>query len=216
MNVYEKLQTCRLKLQQKQLKKSGKNTFAGYDYFELGDFLPSINELFLENKLFSHIGFNEENATLTILNTEKPEENIVFTSPMKEVNLKGAHSIQNAGAVQTYQRRYLYLMALEIVESDTLDATQGKDKPTGNKQRPNEGGSTNAARLSDKQKKLILDKLGELSKQYGVALNEIIDKKMKSGDIPKPIEQLSIQQASSLITKMKTWGQPTDEMPLTS
>ena len=38
MNIYEKLQKCRVDLQQMNIKKSGKNKFSGYMYFELGDF----------------------------------------------------------------------------------------------------------------------------------------------------------------------------------
>ena len=38
MNVYSKLQTARVRLQESNLKKSGENKFAGFKYFELGDF----------------------------------------------------------------------------------------------------------------------------------------------------------------------------------
>ena len=54
MNVFEKLQLCRVELQKSNLKKSGKNKFAGFEYFELGDFLPKVNELFNDHKLFSN------------------------------------------------------------------------------------------------------------------------------------------------------------------
>lgn len=128
MNVFVKLQKSRVDLQNMDLKKSGENKFAGYDYFELGDFMPAINNLFADIGLFSQVSFTNELATLTIINTDKPEEQIVFTSPMAEANLKGCHPIQNAGAVQSYQRRYLYMSALEIVEQDALDKTTGKDK----------------------------------------------------------------------------------------
>ena len=110
-----------------KLKKSGKNSFAGYDYFELQDFLPQINKLFLDHQLIGLISFTVELATLKIINTEKPDEVLEFTSPMAEANLKGCHPIQNLGAVQSYQRRYLYVTALEIVEHDKLDATTGKE-----------------------------------------------------------------------------------------
>ena len=39
-NIYQKLLNARLVLQDTELKKSGNNKFAGYKYFELGDFLP--------------------------------------------------------------------------------------------------------------------------------------------------------------------------------
>ncbi len=124
MNVYEKLQDCRLKLSKAELKKSGKNAYTGGSYFELGDFLPKLTEIMNENKLTSVITFDEEMATLTLIDCEKPEDTIVLTSPMRDATLKGTHPIQNLGAVETYSRRYLYTIAFDIVESDTLDKVQ--------------------------------------------------------------------------------------------
>lgn len=124
MNVYEKLQKARIELQGKQMKKSGHNKFAGYQYFELGDFLPEINKLFSELGLCSTVSFGKDLAELKVINIEKPEEVVTFTSPMAEANLKGCHPIQNLGAVETYTRRYLYVAALEIVEHDAVDAAQ--------------------------------------------------------------------------------------------
>ena len=129
MNVYEKIQQVRVELQNLGLNKSGKNKFAGYTYFELSDFLPAINQLCKDHKLMTHISFTREEATLTIINAEAPEEKVIYTSPMYEAVLKGAHPIQNAGAVITYQRRYLMMLAFEIVECDALDSTQGKNVP---------------------------------------------------------------------------------------
>lgn len=127
MNIYAKLQACRVELQQMNIKKSGKNDFAKYDYYELGDFLPKINELMLGKNLTSNISFTNELATLTIIDTDKPEDTIVFTSPMSDASLKGCHNVQNLGATQSYLRRYLYMNAFEIVEHDALDATTGKE-----------------------------------------------------------------------------------------
>jgi hypothetical protein len=126
MNIYEKLLKCRIELQDKNLKKSGVNKFAGYDYYELSDFLPAANQLFANTKLCPLITFNADVATMVLVNAEKPEETLTFTSPMAAADLKGCHPIQNLGAVETYSRRYLYITALEITEHDALDATTGK------------------------------------------------------------------------------------------
>lgn len=126
--VYAKLQKARMKLQAAPIKKSGHNKFADYQYFELGDFLPTINEIFNELGLCSVISFDKELATLRIIDTDNGGS-ITFTSPMADAKLSGCHPIQNLGAVETYSRRYLYVSALEIVEHDSLDATTGKDTP---------------------------------------------------------------------------------------
>jgi hypothetical protein len=116
---------ARIKLQATPLKKSGLNKFAGFQYFELGDFLPQIQQIFSEIGLCGVVSFDTQLATLTITDTEDGS-NIVLTSPMAEANLKGVHPIQNMGAVETYSRRYLWVTALEIVEHDALDATTGR------------------------------------------------------------------------------------------
>ena len=126
--VYAKLQKARMMLQAAPIKKSGHNKFAGYQYFELGDFLPTINDIFNELGLCSVISFDKELATLRIIDTEAGGC-ITFTSPMADAHLKGCHPIQNLGAVETYSRRYLYVTALEIVEHDALDATTGSEAP---------------------------------------------------------------------------------------
>lgn len=112
-----------MKLQNTKLNKSGHNKFAGYTYFELGDFLPTVNQIFSELGLCGVVSYGTDLATLTITDAEDGSH-IVITSPMAEANLKGCHPIQNLGAVETYTRRYLWVTALEIVEHDALDASE--------------------------------------------------------------------------------------------
>jgi len=123
MSVHKKLMQARIKLQGIELSKSGHNKFAGYKYFELGDFLPAIQTIFNEIGLCGVVSYNSEYASLCITDTDDGTV-IVITSPMAEANLKGTHPIQNLGAVETYQRRYLWMTALEIVEHDILDASE--------------------------------------------------------------------------------------------
>jgi hypothetical protein len=120
---------ARVKLQGVKLKKSGQNKFAGYSYFELGDFLPEIQQIFFEVGLCGVVSYDIEYARLCITDVEDGTT-IVITSPMAEANLKGTHPIQNLGAVETYQRRYLWMTAMEIVEHDILDASEPvKEQP---------------------------------------------------------------------------------------
>jgi hypothetical protein len=122
MMVHKKLMQARIMLQNAPLKKSGHNKFAGYSYFELGDFIPTINSIFNEVGLCGVVSYDSEIASLTITDTDDGTS-IVITSPMAEANLKGCHPIQNLGAVETYTRRYLWVTAMEIVEHDALDSS---------------------------------------------------------------------------------------------
>ena len=129
MTAHSKLMTARMTLQKTQLKKTGHNKFAGYYYFELGDFLPTIQEIFAGLGLCGIVSYGTDIATLTITDMEDGTS-LVITSPMSTAALKGCHEVQNLGAVQTYIRRYLWVTALEIVENDVLDATTGSVEPT--------------------------------------------------------------------------------------
>ena len=124
MKVYKKLIEVRNELQTMPLSKSGHNKFAGYKYFELGDFLPAIQGLFQKHGLCDVISFDQNIAVMNIYDVDDGSF-VTFTSPMGSAQLKGCHEVQNIGAVETYQRRYLYVTALAIVEHDALDAVTG-------------------------------------------------------------------------------------------
>jgi hypothetical protein len=123
--VHRKLMQARIDLQGRQLKKSGHNKFAGYFYFELGDFLPTVQEIFSTLGLCGVISYGKDEAWLTITDMDDGSS-IAVCSPMSEANLKGCFPVQSLGAVQTYLRRYLWVTAMEIVEHDALDATTGQ------------------------------------------------------------------------------------------
>lgn len=147
MNVYQKLNEARKMFHQTKLQKTGHNKFAGYYYFELGDFIVPALGIFHQIGLTSVIKFGKEIAEMHIINNEKPEEVIIITSPMSEAALKGCHPVQNLGAVETYIRRYLWVSALEVVEHDALDATTGK-KGDGPVTRPTQGAVVDEDRMS--------------------------------------------------------------------
>ena len=126
MTVHRKLMEARVRLQSTELKKSGLNKFAGYSYFELGDFIPAIQQIFYDIGLCGIVSFKSDYAELAIYDTEDGTM-VMITSPMAEANLKGAHPIQNLGAMESYQRRYLWMTAMEIVEHDVIDSIAGAD-----------------------------------------------------------------------------------------
>ncbi len=148
--IYEKLADARAAFHELELKKTGRNKFAGYDYFELGDFLiPALKCLHDEGLVPLPVIFKRKKAIM-VLKEFSGDGEIRFESPMIEAEyiqesdngslkmysgakLKGCHPIQNLGAVETYQRRYLWVALMEIVEHDALDATTGSDDKTAKK-----------------------------------------------------------------------------------
>lgn len=129
MNIYEKIQTVKEQLLKANIKKSGKNTHANYNYYELSDFLPTVINLCKEHGLYTKVTFDAQSAKLIIRNTEDPKEFEEYTSPMRNLEIKGINQIQALGGVETYQRRYLYMSAFDIVENDMFDAPPPKITP---------------------------------------------------------------------------------------
>ena len=204
MNIYEKMQTMRVKLQSKNLNKSGENKFAGYKYYELGDFLPTINMLMMEHKCMGAVTFTKEEAILTIVDCEKPEAApLVFTSPMAEVSLKGAHDIQNLGAVETYQRRYLYMAAFEIVESDFFDATQGAPQPEQQTQRKKT--QNNQKKLSEDMSARLNDAVKGYASMTGKTTKEIMADIQK--EIGKPSSQMDDIDGELVLEIINGWSE---------
>ena len=160
MNVLKKLIDSRVALQHKSLNKSGHNKFAGYKYFELADFLPTVQQIFQEKGLVDVISFTETLATMIVFDTEDGSS-VSFTSPMGSANLKGCHEVQNVGAVESYQRRYLYTTALAIVENDVLDAVTGDDAKTVVKEAVKEVVKKVVAAIEKPDQTMLLGKLIE-------------------------------------------------------
>lgn len=172
MNIYQKLQICRVALQNTDLKKSGENKFAGFKYFELADFLPTVNKLFNESGLFSKFDIKDNTAYLTIINAEKPEEKETFESPIAESSVKGCTPIQCLGGVHTYMKRYLYVNALEITDGDIFDAVVGKPEKTEPKK------VSVSEELLKECQELKID-LVNVAKYYKKTVEELTDEEVK-------------------------------------
>ena len=133
MNVYQKLQEIKCELLKANPKKSGNNKYAGYFYYELADFIPTIIQLCLAHNIMTFVSFTEDKAMLTAVNCEKPEETVTIESPMRKLDLKGCNDIQALGGVETYSRRYLYMAMFDITENDMFDGGDKAPKPEDDK-----------------------------------------------------------------------------------
>jgi hypothetical protein len=129
-SIAAKLIDARTAFHKLPLKKSGYNTFSKYHYFELADFLIPGLECMANERLLPIISFTEELATMQIVDADTPVNTITITSPMRNLELKGSNAMQALGACETYNSRYLWVAALQIVENDQIDGQkQEEDKP---------------------------------------------------------------------------------------
>lgn len=122
ISIYEKLSNARIQFHSIPLKKSGENKYAGYKYFELGDFVVESIKALHSNGLSAFISYGRDEAILE-LHEFDGDGVIRITSPMSSASLKGCHDVQNLGAVETYIRRYLWVALMEVVENDVLDSS---------------------------------------------------------------------------------------------
>ena len=146
-NLNESIIKIRVDLQNSKLKKSGKNKFAGFDYFELADFLPRLNELMLEEGINDNFKITNDLATLTLIKGEEKQEYtmpfVIFDTPLtfkkdkngnyvkdkngEYIQVQSMQDIQYLGALNTYYKRYLYLNALGITDGEVIDSMDNGD-----------------------------------------------------------------------------------------
>ena len=129
-NIYQKLAEARNALRLRNIKPTGKNQ-GRFTYYELEDILPHVTEICEKIGLLPIMNYYADRAVLTIYDTESDAYNpISLESPMSTAKLAGCHEVQNLGAVETYEKRYLYMHAFDIAESDILDGTvHTEEKP---------------------------------------------------------------------------------------
>lgn len=193
----ESIISIRVKLQDSHVKKTGKNDYAGFSYFELADFLPTLNKLMLEegvNDLFTiETDINEQSvAKLTLIKGEEKQEYkmpfIRFDTPINikkdkdtgEIReVKSMQDIQYLGALNTYYKRYLYLNAFGITDKDIIDGMN------------NDNLVSKVQLASEKQVKI-------LEKYYQ---DENLTKLLEANNI-KELKEMPMKKASELIGKL--------------
>lgn len=190
MNLNESIIKIRVELQNAKLKKSGKNKFAGFDYFELADFLPKLNELMLSEGLNDRFYIKDDLATLEI---QKDGEINTYTMPFvmfetptnrredkttgEVYEVKSMQDIQYLGALNTYYKRYLYLNAFGITDGEIIDSMNNEEIKSEPKATP-------------KQIELLLKIYKDDNLSKLLELNNI-----------KKIEDITMKKASELISK---------------
>lgn len=136
-NVYQKLLKARAEFLKADVQKTGKNMHLSFKYFELDDIVPVAIRIFAEVGLIPVVNFTADTATMTIVNTDNPEETVAFIAPFNQIapivsnaGKQATNEMQALGSSITYMRRYLYMLALDICESDGIDANIGIPAPT--------------------------------------------------------------------------------------
>lgn len=201
LNIYQKIQKARVELQKRDLKKTGYNKFAHYKYFELGDFLPHVNEICLNIGLYTEFKYTKDQAWLYIKDTDNPDIFREWSTPIEVATLKGCSAIQNIGGTQSFARRYLYMMAFEIAETDVIDSGAVDEDAEESKRKINKAGVMTINSLIDEtgvDKSKFLSWVGveKVEDIPNSALNtciQMLNKKKKSNESKKK-EEIEIKE----------------------
>ena len=181
LNVYGKLAVARAKFLDTPIKKSGVNRYAEFKYFELEDIVPVATAIFTEIGLLIVESVTYEKVSATIVNIANPEETIVFEAPAKDPHIEDGtkmSAIQGLGAYVTYQRRYLYMLVLDIVEADPIDGMIGKDEEKAPAKKSNKPASPEKR---EEVKKELIDEDGEATEVQIKSIKNGL-KKMRAKD----------------------------------
>ena len=133
-SVRAKLAQARLQFLNENIKKSGANNHLEFMYFELSDIVPLATKIFAEVGLVSSTNFSEGTASMTIFSVDDESEGITFSVPFISIPAITSPKVtelgqaaQSLGSEITYLRRYLYMMALDIVEHDDIEPRLKED-----------------------------------------------------------------------------------------
>jgi hypothetical protein len=116
-----------------------RNDFSKYEYLTLNSINKILIPAEIDARLYHRITFTAETATLEIINLDNTNETIVVEKRLGTAALTACHDAQNAGAAETYARRYLLMAAFDIAADDVLDSgvhgEPGRGRPP--ERRPN-------------------------------------------------------------------------------
>lgn len=179
MNLNETIIKIRVELQNSKIKKSGKNRFAGFEYFELADFLPKLNELMLEYGVNDRYTIDNDLAKLELIKGEERQEYtmpfVIFPTPLNKSGQPSMQDIQYLGALNTYYKRYLYLNAFGITDGEVIDSMDNSKLDKGVSFKAGDNAEKEVLKLLSKMSELELDTNSdheEILKYYKVESNQ--------------------------------------------
>lgn len=181
--IHEYLQEVRnILANEVDMKKTGRGDTGKrtYSYFDMPDYKPIATKLFNERGMCSifSIGYDPNGIEMCTLKIVKGAEMIVFQAPSAE-STTSPNPIQNLGAKITYLRRYMDMIALDLVENDIVEISDNSKAVTPGIQRATPKQVDMIRKLYDEEN------VAKMIEFFGI----------------QSLEDLSVQQASDVIQK---------------
>lgn len=222
MNIWQKLLCVRDEFAQAEVKKSGKNIQLSSLFYELSDIVPVARPLFNKYRLLPLTTVAGGKASMIVVDVDSPDDKLVFELDVQTYDgNKAVTPPQAYGAVVTYYRRYLYMVALDIVEADYLEnnilppevpttpetkaqtpeAEPKTPSPAPTNEKPLTDGDSQASELQVNQLKAVLKKLIETDPKMEEKVADIAINTNSFTKISKKECETLIATATELIAK---------------
>ena len=208
-NIFQNLAEIRVELSEMEIKKSGWNKYSKYWYFQLDDFINIVKKMLLKRGIFSYFNIypgeidedgvitKPECAVLELFSATDRRDRVIWETPTADACVKGATPIQALGSKHTYMRRYLWMEALELAESDGVDGLADDQKdptPQPQQKTKNEKTKTDAA-----TQHITREMIKQIISMYS---DERINKMLEFYQV-NALQDLSITQGLQIIDKGK-------------
>lgn len=204
LQVLNKIEDLKLEVSECDLKKSGRNTFQKYSYFELKDFMPTVRMLCKKHGLATQFNIVGDNAYLHVYDLETgcfrrwthelPEpDNTTTNKQGQTIIVKDTEKEKVKGALETYARRYLYLAFLELTDGDAIDSGDVSQQ----KQQKKEQTKSKSSKPTNKKYPTPKQVIDQIREELGDAYNKetatkLLEKYVRD-DITTPAIQKLVQ-----------------------
>lgn len=181
MNIYEKLLNVQTEL---KAPKGQFNAFGKYKYRSCEDILealkPVLNKykltFFINDEIVEVNNRNYVKATITIINIEKPDEQIQTSALAREEETKkGMDGSQITGASSSYARKYALNGMFMIDDTKDSDSTNTHKKDKTEQEKVKDFLNSRNGMIEKLSEYVKGDKLERMLKNYGV--NELFEMK---------------------------------------
>lgn len=105
-----------------RIAKTGKNEFVKANYFKPDEILATINPLLSKHNLISIFNMPYSKADemykgILVIEDFSTTERVEYSFDIPMTELKGTGKAQNAGATQTYCKRYMFMNAFNLADN---------------------------------------------------------------------------------------------------
>lgn len=218
-NMFERLRQFRKEFHTMPIGKSGINNHAEFDYRELSDIIPAIDDLCEKYNFIFLTDFTGGIAKGTLIDTTDPSQQLIFGFDFAKIAEPAKfrmNEVQARGAEITYARRYLYMILTDDTNKDQIDAVQGKpvkEEPKAEAPKPAVKRKTAKANLTDPDAPMTeqqaealtkaIKKISDISEEAKQKMVELAEKNDNFTDLTKAKADAILKKLATTLKSLK-------------